>query len=204
MIQHHGCYFLDARIFTGDKIRFRIQIPFQRIHDTVRQDLICQKPVFVDQLVQIGLVCPCRQDLVFRKRQLLGHRLCCLRDRSPFNYCELLPGNVVKIALVDGFHHFRQGHGFAENIGIGLQRIIPADSGVDFGAKGVSHQSLLIQDLDYSCRSAALRYRNGHVFVAFAVNCTDPRQIKEHPGSQQDYDDPDDDQKGFQFAAKNL
>ena len=50
--------------------------------------------------------------------------------------------------------------------------------------------NLLIQDLDYSCRSAALRDRNGHVFIAFAVNCTDPRQIKEHHGSQQDYDDP--------------
>ena len=82
--------------------------------------------------------------------------------------------------------------------------MIPADAGVDPGAKAVSHQPLIVEELDDGRRSAALRDGDGYVFIALAVYCADPGQIEKKPRRQENYDDSDDDQNGLQFAAKNL
>ena len=93
----------------------------------------------------------------------------------------------MNVSFIDGLHHFRQGHGLVEDIGVGLQRIISAETNVDLGAKAASHQTFIIQDLNDGGCSASLGDGHRYVLIAFAVYCSDPNQIKQQPCRQQNH-----------------
>ena len=91
------------------------------MNDIVIQHIVRQEPVLVDQFSDVRLVIPLSQNLLGGIRRDRCERFRTLCQSVPFRHTEGSLGNVIEVASIDRFHHFRQCHGLIENVSVRLK-----------------------------------------------------------------------------------